>query len=179
MCLTDGSASALKDVAVTIPLAVRVMDTITLQCRFDLEGEPLYTLKWYKGGKEFYREEDVPHHTFPLPSERNIHAVIRGVPATLKEADIKEELQQRGYAPLHIIRLKRNAFGGGDPAQTREIKGIRSKSNPYEVVLRNVQPEATGKYKCEVSSDAPNFYTVMESAYLFVVSKYYTIIIDC
>nr|CAI5828721.1 unnamed protein product [Callosobruchus analis] len=53
-------------------------------------------------------EEDVPHHTFPLPSERNIHAVIRGVPATLKEADIKEELQQKGYAPLHIIRLKRS-----------------------------------------------------------------------
>nr|CAI5831809.1 unnamed protein product [Callosobruchus analis] len=55
-----------------------------------------------------YREVDVPHHTFPLPSERNIHAVIRRVPATLKEADIKEELQQKGYAPLHIIRLKRS-----------------------------------------------------------------------
>nr|CAI5868887.1 unnamed protein product [Callosobruchus analis] len=40
-----------------------------------------------------FRKEDVPHHTFPLPSDRNIHAVIRGVPATLKEADIKEELQ--------------------------------------------------------------------------------------
>nr|CAI5848964.1 unnamed protein product [Callosobruchus analis] len=39
-----------------------------------------------------FREEDVPNHTLPLPSERNIHAVIRGVPATLKEADIKEEL---------------------------------------------------------------------------------------
>nr|CAI5835811.1 unnamed protein product [Callosobruchus analis] len=55
-----------------------------------------------------FREEDVPHHTLLLPSERNIHAVIRGVPATLKEAEIKEELQQRGYAPLHIIRLKRS-----------------------------------------------------------------------
>nr|CAI5826124.1 unnamed protein product [Callosobruchus analis] len=55
-----------------------------------------------------FREEDVPHHTYPLPSERNIHAVIRGVPATLKGADIKEELQHKGYAPLHIIRLKRS-----------------------------------------------------------------------
>nr|CAI5853863.1 unnamed protein product [Callosobruchus analis] len=55
-----------------------------------------------------FREKDVPHHTFLLPSERNIHAVIRGVPATLKEADIKEELQQRGYNPLHIIRFKRS-----------------------------------------------------------------------
>nr|CAI5860707.1 unnamed protein product [Callosobruchus analis] len=55
-----------------------------------------------------FREEDVPHHRFPLPSERNIHAVVRGVPATLKEVDIKEELQHRGYAPLHIIPLKRS-----------------------------------------------------------------------
>ncbi|CAH1977521.1 unnamed protein product [Acanthoscelides obtectus] len=54
----------------------------------------------------------MPHHTFPLPSERNIHAVIRGVHATLSEIEIKEELQQRGYSPLHIIRLKR---GGGVP----------------------------------------------------------------
>nr|CAI5837393.1 unnamed protein product [Callosobruchus analis] len=49
-----------------------------------------------------------PHHAFTLPSERNIHAVIRVVPGTLKEAKIKEELQQRRYAPLHIIRLKRS-----------------------------------------------------------------------
>ncbi|CAH2016522.1 unnamed protein product, partial [Acanthoscelides obtectus] len=46
-----------------------------------------------------FREEEVPHHTFPLPSERNIHAVIRGVHATLSEIEIKEELQQRGYSP--------------------------------------------------------------------------------
>nr|CAI5852630.1 unnamed protein product [Callosobruchus analis] len=75
-----------------------------------------------------YREEDVPHHTFPLPSERNIHAVIRGVPATLKEAKIKEELQQTGICPskhYSIKTLRRSyAFGGGDPAQARKIKII-------------------------------------------------------
>nr|CAI5817551.1 unnamed protein product [Callosobruchus analis] len=53
--------------------------------------------------QQITEEEDVPRHTFPLPSEKNIHAVIRGIPTTLKEAEIKEELQQRGYAPLHII----------------------------------------------------------------------------
>nr|CAI5867136.1 unnamed protein product [Callosobruchus analis] len=43
---------------------------------------------------------------FSLSSERSIHAVVKAVPATLKEAEAKEELQQRGYALLHIIRLK-------------------------------------------------------------------------
>ncbi|CAH2011569.1 unnamed protein product, partial [Acanthoscelides obtectus] len=59
-----------------------------------------------------FREEEVPHHTFPLLSERNIHAVIRGVPATLSETETKGELQQRRCSPLHIIRLK---HGGGVP----------------------------------------------------------------
>ncbi|CAH1970681.1 unnamed protein product [Acanthoscelides obtectus] len=46
-----------------------------------------------------FREEEVHHHTFLLPSERSIHAVIRGVPARPSEMEIKEECQQRGYSP--------------------------------------------------------------------------------
>nr|CAH7732754.1 unnamed protein product [Callosobruchus chinensis] len=46
------------------------------------------------------------HHIFPLPSERNIHAVIRGIPVSTVEQENKEELEQKGYAPLHIIHLK-------------------------------------------------------------------------
>ncbi|CAH2001340.1 unnamed protein product [Acanthoscelides obtectus] len=57
-------------------------------------------------------EEEVPHHTFNLPSERNIHAVVRGVPVNFSDTEIKGELEQRGYSPLHIIRLKRS---GGAP----------------------------------------------------------------
>lgn len=63
-------ARALKDVSVTIPPAARIMDTVTLQCKYDLEGEPLYTVKWYKGGKEFYRyiPKELPNtQVFPLP----------------------------------------------------------------------------------------------------------------
>nr|CAH7718893.1 unnamed protein product [Callosobruchus chinensis] len=47
-----------------------------------------------------------------LCPERNIHAVIRGIPASTTEQEIKEELEQKGYVPHHIIRLKRN---GGVP----------------------------------------------------------------
>ncbi|CAH1977463.1 unnamed protein product [Acanthoscelides obtectus] len=115
-------AEALKYVSVSIPQAVRVMDTVTLQCRFDMEGEPLYTLKWYKGGKEFYR-----------------------------------------YIPKEMPNT-----------QVFTVPGITvdlGKSTPYEVVLKNVQPEVTGKYKCEVSSDAPNFYTYMEAGYMYVIGK--------
>nr|CAH7749863.1 unnamed protein product [Callosobruchus chinensis] len=56
-----------------------------------------------------FKEEKVPHHTSPLPSERNIHAVIRGIPASFSEQEIKEELERKGYSPHHIIRLKRSS----------------------------------------------------------------------
>ncbi|XP_074033571.1 uncharacterized protein [Leptinotarsa decemlineata] len=111
---------ALKDVSVVIPPAVRIMDTVTLQCDYDLEGEPLYTFKWYKGTKEFYRfiPKELPNtQVFPLP----------GINVDL------------------------------------------TKSTPNKLVLKNVQAEATGRYKCEVSSDAPNFYTFMQSGYMYVI----------
>ncbi|KAL1506508.1 hypothetical protein ABEB36_005859 [Hypothenemus hampei] len=113
---TDG----LKEVEVTVPAAVRVGETLTLVCKFDLEGEPLYTVKWYKGAKEFYRF-------------------------------IPKELPSTKIFPLPGINV--------------DI----SKSSPNEVVLRNVQPEVTGRYKCEVSSDAPNFDTKMSSGYMYVI----------
>ncbi|XP_076251084.1 muscle M-line assembly protein unc-89-like [Rhynchophorus ferrugineus] len=112
--------NCLKDIEVVIPLAVRIEDTVTLQCKYDLEGDPLYTVKWYKGSKEFYRfiPKELPNTViFPLP----------GINVDL------------------------------------------SKSTPNEVVLRNVQPEVTGKYKCEVSSDAPNFYTKMMAGFMYVI----------
>ncbi|XP_044262275.1 uncharacterized protein LOC123009820 [Tribolium madens] len=111
---------ALKDVSVTIPPAVKIMDTVTLQCRYDLQGEPLYTVKWYKGGQEFFRY-------------------------------IPKELPSTQVFPLPGINVD------------------LSKSSPNEVVLRNVQPEVTGRYKCEVSSDSPNFYTFIVSGYMYVI----------
>lgn len=53
-----------------IPAAAKIMDTVTLQCKYDLEGELLYTVKWYKGQKEFFRyiPKEMPStQVFPLP----------------------------------------------------------------------------------------------------------------
>ncbi|RZC34851.1 I-set domain containing protein, partial [Asbolus verrucosus] len=46
------------------------MDTVTLQCKYNLQGEPLYTVKWYKGGQEFFRyiPKELPStQVFALP----------------------------------------------------------------------------------------------------------------
>ncbi|XP_055680492.1 uncharacterized protein LOC129788436 isoform X1 [Lutzomyia longipalpis] len=46
---------ALRDVHVTIPAAVKKGDNANLICNYDMEGDILYSVKWYKGRREFYR----------------------------------------------------------------------------------------------------------------------------
>ncbi|KAG8228801.1 hypothetical protein J437_LFUL008722 [Ladona fulva] len=67
--LTPGAA-ALRDVRIEVPEAVRRGDRARLVCEYDLEGSPLYSLKWYRGDEEFYRyvpKEAPPSKVFPQP----------------------------------------------------------------------------------------------------------------
>ena len=47
--------NALRDVQVTVPQAVKRGDNAILYCRYDMEDDTLYSVKWYKGRREFYR----------------------------------------------------------------------------------------------------------------------------
>lgn len=47
-----------------------------------------------------------------------------------------------------------------------------SQSGPNQVVLRDVQRHLSGKYRCEVSADAPSFHTRIVSSWMHVVCKY-------
>lgn len=47
-----------------------------------------------------------------------------------------------------------------------------SQSGPNQVVLRDVQSYMTGKYRCEVSADAPSFHTKIVSSWMHVVCEY-------
>jgi hypothetical protein len=60
----------LQNVSVIVPVAVSPGDTVILHCSYDLEGDELYTVKWYKGRQEFFRyvPKELPHtRVFPLP----------------------------------------------------------------------------------------------------------------
>lgn len=47
-----------------------------------------------------------------------------------------------------------------------------NRSDAHRVVVKDVQPNHTGKYRCEVSGDSPSFNTVMVSGYMHVASEY-------
>ncbi|KAG7211613.1 hypothetical protein KM043_010868 [Ampulex compressa] len=44
----------LSNVSIDIPLAVAAGSTVNMSCRYDLQSDTLYTVKWYKG-PEFFR----------------------------------------------------------------------------------------------------------------------------
>lgn len=47
--------TALKEMRLYVPPAVIQGHKAILNCLFDLEGDKLYTVKWYRGVAEFYR----------------------------------------------------------------------------------------------------------------------------
>lgn len=60
----------LKDVQVLVPAAVKRGENVNLICQYDLEGDTLYSMKWYKGKREFFRftpKENPSLQLFPLP----------------------------------------------------------------------------------------------------------------
>ncbi|KAG8234405.1 hypothetical protein J437_LFUL012790 [Ladona fulva] len=52
-----------------VPSAIPRGSTTTLVCHYDLEGDFLYSVKWYRGRREFYRftpREDPSIKIFPM-----------------------------------------------------------------------------------------------------------------
>lgn len=105
---------------IRIPKHIMRHEDAVLGCKFDLDGESLYSVKWYKDGFEFYRyvpRDMPPGQVFPLPG-------------------VDVELQN---------------------------------STDISVVLRSVSLQSTGRYRCEVSGEAPSFQTVSGHEDMIVV----------
>lgn len=56
-------------VQVNIPQSVKKGESANIICSYNLEGDTLYSIKWYKGRREFFRftpKENPAKKTFPL-----------------------------------------------------------------------------------------------------------------
>ncbi|XP_042876700.1 uncharacterized protein LOC122256228 [Penaeus japonicus] len=110
----------LKVKQVVVPPHEKMGKGVVLKCEYDLEGDQLYSVKWYKGIKEFFR-----------------------------------------YVPADT-----------PPIQVFDLPGVhvdRDKSNDRKVTLKEVSLKTSGKYKCEVSAEAPSFHTDSGAGELLVV----------
>ncbi|CAA9994806.1 unnamed protein product [Nesidiocoris tenuis] len=53
-----------------VPKSARAHSAVTLVCQYDLDGKPLYAVKWYRGNHEFFRyvpQESPSMVAFPVP----------------------------------------------------------------------------------------------------------------
>ncbi|XP_011146977.1 uncharacterized protein LOC105187702 [Harpegnathos saltator] len=120
-CLGVGETNGLRMLELVVPEHVVRGQNIRLECNFNLDGETLYSVKWYKDGNEFYRyvpQDKPPVLVFPLP----------GVTANIHN------------------------------------------STERSVVLQSVNLMSTGRYRCEVSAEAPSFQTVSDHSDMLVVA---------
>lgn len=53
--ISDMFAFGLDKVSITIPTAIQSGSSAILMCQYDLGEDNLYTVKWYKGRREFFR----------------------------------------------------------------------------------------------------------------------------
>ncbi|KAK9709049.1 Immunoglobulin V-set domain [Popillia japonica] len=114
------SCTALRDVKILVPPAVERGHRAVLRCFYNLEGDALYTVKWYRGRREFFRytpKENPPTRQFPIDG----------------------------------------------------LTVLESESNATHIVLAEVQMENSGIYSCEVSADAPSFFTDIKTRHLQVI----------
>uniref|UniRef100_A0A182W9N2 Ig-like domain-containing protein n=1 Tax=Anopheles minimus TaxID=112268 RepID=A0A182W9N2_9DIPT len=118
--LAEELASGIMLTEVRVPKHAIKGHPVRLECHYDMEGEALYSVKWYKDGYEFYRyvpRDDPPGTVFPQPGT--------------------------------IVDLQN--------------------STSEQVVLDPIDLSSSGKYRCEVSAEAPSFQTVSDHGEMLVV----------
>ena len=67
-CFISGSVS-IRLTEESIPSYAIRNDPVSLVCNYDMEGDKLYSVKWYSNGQEFYRyiPTDTTHYCLPQP----------------------------------------------------------------------------------------------------------------
>lgn len=119
-----------------------------LACHYDMQGDVLYSIKWYKGRREFYRY-------------------------TLKENPAKKVFKMVGMnvdvSCVHLSSWRLVLIIGND------LHLQQTRSNASHVLLTSVVAANSGRYGCEASADAPSFHTQIQFKEMTVVGELITV----
>ncbi|KAL7042866.1 hypothetical protein ACKWTF_001318 [Chironomus riparius] len=141
---------SLRDVRVKIPSAVRKSDTVVLNCYYDMEGDSLYSVKWYKGRREFYRyspKENPAMKTFPIAgvhvmqsaSNESQLTLSSVTPATTGKFSCEVSAD---FPSFHTMIVSGDMEVVEVPHQSPQILGIRARYKPGDIIRGN----CTAKY---------------------------------
>ncbi|XP_017155431.2 uncharacterized protein LOC108164295 [Drosophila miranda] len=124
-------SSSLTMTEVKIPNHIMRLKSATLGCRYALDGESLYSVKWYKDGHEIYRyvpRDKPPGQAFPLP----------GVNIDLRNSSDTQIILRR--VTLQSSGLYRCEVSGEAPA----FNTVSESETMTVVVTPNHGPKITG-----------------------------------
>lgn len=112
----------MSSVEVHVPRYVDRNGTATVECKYDLEDDLLYAVKWYKDSREFFRyvQNEKPNKKVFFARDFNVD--------------------------VH-------------------------KSNKHIVFIKSIESSASGRYDCEVTTDAPFFRTAANHSMMTVIGK--------
>ncbi|XP_046388022.1 uncharacterized protein LOC124157390 [Ischnura elegans] len=137
-----GFAHGLRNVRLSMPPAVVRNSEIVIVCHYDLEDDHLYTVKWYRGGREFFRYtpmEDPPVKVFPIhglhldKNKSNAHQVVlRHVTPAISG---RYSCEVSADAPSFHTALVSGDMDVVDPPKTPpSIKGIKARYRVGEIL---------------------------------------------
>lgn len=96
----------------------------------------------FRGMVRFVTAEQVPFHTYQLPSEKMLHIVIRCIPSEIPEQEVLLQLRELGFSPESVARMRKSR--GGAPMPLVLVKISKDQSKIYtlkELVSLDVSVE--------------------------------------
>lgn len=97
---------ALRDVKIHMPTAIQRGNMAIFICSYDLEGDTLYQVKWYKGRREFYRytpQETPSRKVFAIPG---LLVLVSGIHCKIPAARVFFFYFFRGSRWKELIRFQ-------------------------------------------------------------------------
>ncbi|XP_037959229.1 uncharacterized protein LOC119688629 [Teleopsis dalmanni] len=145
-CFLADLITALRNVSVTIPVAVKRGDNAMLICNYDIEDESLYTVKWYRGRREFYRytpKENPAWKIFPSTNSISVdttqsnasHVLLRNVPVSISGKFACEVSADAPFFHTSIVAAEMEVVEM--PAQRPIITGIHSRYRLGDIINGN------------------------------------------
>ncbi|XP_052867395.1 uncharacterized protein LOC128273467 [Anopheles cruzii] len=137
----------LRNVRVTVPTSVRKGDPVHLYCEYELEdNERLYSIKWYKGKREFYRYTPQVHPAVQVFStasgidvERSLsnesHVVLKAVETNNSG---KYSCEVSADAPsFHTIIVSGDMEVVEPPREQPSVTGLQARYRPGDILRAN------------------------------------------
>jgi len=144
LCVFQGVYS-IRLTRSNLPSHAIVGEDVTLECSYDMEGDKLYSVKWYRNGKEFYRHipsDSPPTAVFSQPGLVVDERVSTETRIVLKTVQLRSEgsylCEVSGEAPLFQTAKNQNYLSVVDlPDGTPVISGTQPRYKTGDIISAN------------------------------------------